>query len=226
MFSQEGYQDDSLFVCLGEYTRSAFVLVLKQVFDEWLIHILWLMACHFYPTFFFSHGDDWRTFYSFIDSFQEPVGKIHRMARTAVILGHFDKCTSGFLRQPVHIIRIGTSEFIDVLVIVSHCYHTHFFIVGHQSLYKCVFFCSHVLGFVYNQYCLTDFVRFYFFLTYHLGCLWNDILWIFKISYPSQEIEAIGVECFYFDKMGCIAYQLHKPLFELRSGCPWKCQHQ
>ena len=142
-----------------------------QIISQGLINILGTVMHYSYPTLILLHGYNRSLLHTTTDIADKPVGNIDYLARTAVILGHFDKCTSGFLRQPVHIIRIGTSEFIDVLVIVSHCYHTHFFIVGHQSLYKCVFFCSHVLGFVYNQYCLTDFVRFYFFLTYHLGCL-------------------------------------------------------
>ena len=63
--------------------------------------------------------------------FQKSVGKIHRLACTAVIFGHFDKRASAFLCQSVHITGIGTAEFIDVLVIVSHCYHTHLLIISY-----------------------------------------------------------------------------------------------
>ena len=83
-----------------------------------------------------------------------------------------------------------------------------------------MFFNSHILSFVYDQHRLADFVWLYFSLGNHLGCFCNDIFCIFKISYPSQKVEAIGVEGFYFDKMGGIAYQLHESLFEFRSGCP------
>ena len=40
-------------------------------------------------TLFFPHGDNWCTFYPFMYVFQESVGKIHRLARTAVIFGHY-----------------------------------------------------------------------------------------------------------------------------------------
>ena len=131
MFPQKSHQDNGLFICLGQYTRSSFIPMLKQVFDERLIHIFRLIAYHFNPTLFFSHGDNWCTFYPFMYIFQKSVGKIHRLACTAVIFGHFDKRASAFLCQSVHITGIGTAKFIDVLVIVSHCYHTHLLIISH-----------------------------------------------------------------------------------------------
>ena len=79
-------------------------------------------------------------------------------------------------------------------------------------------FGSHILSLIYDQHRFADFIWFYFSLVDHLSCLCNDIFCILKISYPSQKIEAIGVECFYFDKMGSVTYQFHESLFEFCCG--------
>ena len=195
---------------------------MNQFLNERLKYILWLMACHTNPTILFPHWDNWCAFHPFTDTSHKFVGEINWLVRTAIILSHLDQLAAGLLWQLVHISGIGPTEFINALVIIAYCYHTHLFVFIHKGLYKCIFFNAHVLSFVYDQYRFAYFVWFHFSLINHLGSFCYDIFGIFKVSYPPQEVKTIGVECLYFNKVSSVAYQFHKSLFEFCSGCSWK----
>ena len=140
------------------------------------------------------------------------------MMCAAIIFSHLNELTFRILCQSIHILGIRTAEFINVLVIVAHCYNTHLFIIGYQGIHKVVFFFSHVLSLVYDKYCLTDLGWFHFPLINHFGSFRDDVFGILKVSYSSQKVKTIGMKCFYLNKMGSISYQLHKPLFEFRGS--------
>ena len=158
---------------------------MKQLFNQWLIHILWLMICYSNPSVLFSHWNDWGTFHSFAYILSEFIGKIYQMMCTAIIFSHLNELTFRILYQLVHISGIRTAEFINVLVIVAHCYNTHLFIIGYQGIHKVVFFFSHVLSLVYDKYCLTDLGWFHFPLINHFGSFRDDVFGILKVSYSS-----------------------------------------
>ena len=219
LFPQEGYQDDGFFVGLGQHTRGTVSTVTDQVFDEWLIHIGRVVVCHLHPSVFFSHGEDRGSFDSFSDDFGKFVGETDRMACASVVLGHFDKPTAAFLGQAVHVFRVRTAEFVDVLVVVAHCNDAHFFVIGHQGTHQCIFFVAHVLCLVYHQYRFPDSVGFHFTLFYHFGSFGYYVFGFFQIAYPSQQVETIGMEGLYFDKVGGVADQFHQPLLEFRCRC-------
>ena len=67
-------------------------------------------------------------------------------ADTSVTVLSLNRCLGTlFTNKRLHIFGIGTTESKDILVIITHCYDTHFFILMHQSLNQSEIICSHIL---------------------------------------------------------------------------------
>ena len=70
------------------------------------------------------------------------------MPGTAVIFGHFDKSASGFLGELEQTSGIRASEFVDILIVVAHGNHAHFFVLSHQCFHEYILFRAHILSFI------------------------------------------------------------------------------
>ena len=111
-----------------------------------------------------------------MDSGHKVVGRPYDMTRTAVVLGHLDKTGTRQLSQKLHIVRIGPSELVDVLVVVAHSYYAHLLVIVHQGLDQRIVVSAHVLCLIYYQYRLTYLGGFYLAVAYHLGSIGHHII--------------------------------------------------
>ena len=160
--------------------------MLKQFFHERLIHTGRPMMSYSNPSLLLPHRNNRHRFHSAANCLYKLVSKSHYMTCTAVIFGHFHKPASRFLCQPKHISGIRATEFINILIIIPHCYYTHFFVMMHQGPHQCMFFGSHILCLVNHQHRLTNPIRFNLALFNHFRSLPHYILHLIQIAYQSQ----------------------------------------
>ncbi len=81
----------------------------------------------------------------------KPIGKCHDIGFASVILNKFVPCSPVFVNQALHISRIRTSEFINVLIVIPYRNDPHIIIVLHQGTDQSKFICIHILRFINDK---------------------------------------------------------------------------
>ena len=156
----------------------------------------------------------------------ERIGKLHDIATAAVVLNHFNKTAALPRRQHLQIFGIGTSEFIDVLVVIPDRNHPQLLIAVHKRLHEFKLLPAHILSLVNDK----DRFRYPGWLDFpvknHSSCPGNHIIGIIKVPHTPENVKGIGMESLDFHKHSRIANQLCKPLLEFRGSRPGKSQHK
>ena len=184
------------------------------------------MARNFYQTIFVAHRDDRGRLHSPANALNKGIGEIHHVMRAAIVLSHLDETAVGFFRQLIEILRVRTTELVNVLVVIAYGNHTHVLIVGHQRLNQCKFLGTHVLCLVDDQHRFPDFVGFHFALINHFGSPCYHILRVLKIANTAHQVKTVGVEGLDFHIMGRLTNQANQTLFELCCSGARESQHE
>ena len=157
---------------------------------------------------------------------RERIGKFHDIAAAPIVLSHFNETAARSLRQKTHILRVGTPEFKDILVIVTNRYQSQFLIAVHKRLHEFKLLPAHILSLVNDK----DRFRYPGWLDFpvknHSSCPGNHIIGIIKVPHTPDNVKGIGMESLDFHKHSRIANQLCKPLLEFRGSRPGKSQHK
>ena len=110
------------------------------------------------------------------------------------------------IAQHTHILRVGTSESEDILVVIAYGNHTHILISFHQSVDECILSLSHILSLIYHQHGFSYLVGFHFVVVNHSGSAFHHIFCVVEVACFAQQVETVGVKSLYFHKMCGIAY--------------------
>ena len=148
------------------------------------------------------------------------------MPGTTVVLGHLDELAFCIFQQLGHIAGVGATKLEDVLVVIAYGNHAHLLVGCHEGSHQGIFLLTHVLSLVNHQNCLGYAVWFHLSISNHLCCTRHNVLGIIEISYPAKQVEAIGMECLDFHKVGSIANESHKSLLEFYRRRSREGEHQ
>ena len=144
----------------------------------------------------------------------------------AIILRHLNESAILGLGQFVEILRIGTSELVDVLVVIAHGYHPHFFVGMYEGSNQGIIILAHILRFVDYEHSLADAIRLHFSCIDHFCRLSYHVSRLVQIAHSAQQVEAIRMESLDLYKVGGVADELHQALFKFGGCCTREGEHQ
>lgn len=179
-----------------------------------------------YPPLILLHGYNRSLLHTTIDIADKPVGNIDYLARTAVILGHFDHTPTRQHRQLTHILRISPSELKDILVIITDSNDSHILEVFDKSLDQGKIVGAHILRLINDQDRLAYLGWLHITTRYHLCSSSHHIIGLIQIAYSSEQVKTIRVEGLNFNKMGGVAYEGQQALLEFGSSSTRESEHK
>ena len=119
--------------------------------------------------------------------------------------------------QLSHKCGIRTTEFINILVIVSHSNHTHIVIVTYQRLNQRKFICVHILCLVNYKNAFGNPPLLHLAVCNHLRRIVHHVFHAVQTADLTQQIKTIRMKGLDLHKICRISDQSHQTLFEF--GC-------
>jgi len=171
-------------------------------------------------------GHDGGVLEAVAQAFDKEVGESNQVLPAAEVFHQFVLGGLEVVDELFQVHGAGTSELEDVLVVVAHRNHAHVVVVCHQGLDQFKFVGVHVLGFVDDQHGFRDAAGFHFTVSDALNSGLQDLIRLFKGSYPTQQVKTIGVKGFDLNEVGGVPNKREQAFFKFGGGCPRKREHE
>ena len=154
------------------------------------------------------------------------VGERDDQPAAAPVLDHLEAFGVPLRDERTEVFGVGSPEFVDVLIVVSHGNDAHRLIADHQGVDEREVVFVHVLRFVDDEHGLGNSGGLHAAVTNQRRGTGNDVLRFLQRAGAAEDVEAEAVKRSDFDIMGGGADQIDQALFEFGGGRAGEGEHQ